>query len=303
MQWLANLCNHSPEGQRSLEDPLGIFGKMLRALGHSIVWDPKNDKFLTGPGTMNLIVEGFTDSFIEVIATAHAQGARFVILATEEPTARGFNQGTQPEMVMRQKTFPLGAKYADGILHLVPGDHVTQWFSQFAPTAYVELGYAPDLVRRAEPRGIEPPFDFGFYGSMSKRRMQILKRLAKISGKEKAVRIMADFRTQDERDAAMREAKVIVQIRKFEAMGLVSSSRCNTALMIGRPVLAEPHLLSHPWDEVVTFTKTLEGFYDVARLMRFQWQSAHAAQFDRFKTMLTPEWCVGRALKQIGLDA
>ena len=37
------LGNHSPEGQRSLEDVVGIWGHGVRALGHEAVWDPSNN--------------------------------------------------------------------------------------------------------------------------------------------------------------------------------------------------------------------------------------------------------------------
>jgi hypothetical protein len=294
------MYNHSSIGQRSLEDVVGVFGHQCRALGHQIVWDQRNHMFLNtlnGQG-MNIVVEGFTPEAIKLMAHAHGQGARFIILATEEPTPKGFNHGTQIEMVKRQETFPEAAKYADGIIHLVPGDHVTQWYGQFCPAAPCELGYAPSLVR---PKDFEPTFDFGFYGSLTKRRHKILKGLAKRSGSQKAVRIIADFKDQVERDRIMREAKVIVQIRKFEEMGLVSSSRCNTALCLGRPVVAEPHLLSKPWDEIVRFAPSVESFYDQCIMVRTAWKGTHAVQMEKFKTKLSPELCVGKALHDIGV--
>ncbi len=224
----------------------------------------------------------------------------WLILATEEPSPKGFNQGTQPEMVYRQKMFPEAAKFCDGIIHLVPGDHVTKWYSQFAPAAPAELGYASTLVRSPQT-DFEPDFEFGFYGSLSPRRLKLIKRLANRTGKVNAVRLVADFKTQKERDQEMRRAKVIIQIRKFKEMGLVSSSRCNTALCLGRPVVAEPHLLSHPWDEVIPFAQTEEGFLNLAMMMLTHWRGAHADQFAKFKARFPPEVCIGRALDQIGI--
>lgn len=298
MFFLVNLFNHSKLGQTSLEDVVGIWGHQLRALGHECVWDTKNAQFLHKDQGINLIVEGFTEEAIKLMAHAHGQGARFIILATEEPGPKGFNQGTQLEMVKRQVTFPEAAKYAEGIIHLVPGKHVTDWYGQFCPSAPCELGYAPTLVRKDD---FEPTYDFGFYGSLTKRRLRILKKLARISGKEKAVRIIVDFKDQIERDRIMREAKVIIQIRKFEEMGLVSSSRCNTALCLGRPVVAEPHFLSKPWDEIVRFAPTMESFYDQCSMVRAAWKGTHALQMDKFKTALSPELCVGKALQEIGI--
>lgn len=284
---------------------IGIIGHQLRALGHDAHWNPANEEVICGPDGINLIVEGFTPESTRIIGDLKAQGSRFVIIASEEPTEKGFNHGSDAEMIARQKEFPAAAAHCEGILHLVPGARVGAWYSQFAPTAQIELGYAPTLVR---PRDAikdygEPKFDFGFYGSLSKRRLKILKTLARMTGKQDAVRVVADFTTQQERDVGMAQAKVILQLRKFDAMGLVSSSRCCTALCIGRPIMAEPHdlELSKPWDEVVTFSKTLEGFFNQALLMRAAWRGAHAAQFDRFKTLLDPQYCVGDALAKIGV--
>lgn len=299
MRFLVNMMNHNTIGQRSLEDVVGIMGHQMRALGHEIVWDPKNDQLLMKEVGVNLIVEGFTPQMVQVMSEQHAAGARFVILATEEPTEKGFNHGTQVEMIARQKVFPEAAKFAEGIIHLVPGANVTAWYAQFAPAAYAELGYAHTLVRSSHT-DVEPEYDFGFYGSVSKRRLAILKRLAKRMGTAKAVKIVGDFATQVDRDQQMRRARVLVQIRKFDEMGLVSSSRCNTALCLGRPVVAEPHALSKPWDEIVTFSSSMEGFYSAAIAARMAWKGVHARQFAAFKEKLTPEVCIGRALDAIG---
>jgi len=298
MNFLFWMGNHSSDGQRSLEDVIGIMGHQMRALGHKAVWQEDNAKFILD-GDYNVTVEGFTPEVIKVLADAHAQGARFICIATEEPSAKGFNQGTQKEMVKRQQWFPQMSPYLEGILHLVPGKHVTDWYGQFAPTAEADLGYAPSLVR--QQMVVEPKFDFGFYGSVSKRRLQILKRLARRIGTQYAVRIVSDFKTQTDRDRAMQEARVVVQIRKFEEMGLVSSSRCNTALCLGRPVVAEPHLLSKPWDEIVDFSQTIEGFYNRCIMARSAWKGIHAVQFEKFKNTMTPQRCIGIPLEKIGI--
>lgn len=279
----------------------------LRALGHGTIWDPANDarawdkiQFRCGADDINVIIEGFTPSTIRQVAAAQCAGARFLCLATEEPTPLGFNHGTQREMVMRQQLFSEAMRYFEGILHLVPGQHVTDWYAQHAPTGYVELGYAPQLVR--PERVPNPRFEFGFFGSVTPRRRNLLNRLFRRMGKPpNAVRIVSDFISDTERDLAMQDCKVILQIRKFDAMGLVSSSRCNTGLCLGRPVVAEPHDLSKPWDEIVAFASTEEEFYQLAMLTARRWRDAHHFQMKRFKERLTPEVCVGQALRAIEL--
>lgn len=299
MQFLFNLFNHSEIGRRSLEDPMSIIGNMLKTLGHKVVWMPdKLGDFLMQDSGYNIIVEGFTEYSVQVIAEAHSRGARFICIATEEPTPKGFNHGKDLEMIKRQTMFPEAAKFFDGIFYLVPGAHVHNWFAQLAPTAYVELGYAPGLMRLEFS---QPTHDFGFFGSMSPRRMKMLKRIARYMGTDKCIRIESKFPSQLERDKVMREAKVILQVRKHDAMGLVSSTRCNTALCLGRPVVAEPHELCKPWDEVVVFGKDFDDFLNRAYMMRINWRSEWHRQFEAFKTKFSPEFCIGRALKEIGV--
>lgn len=304
-KFLVNLWNHNKAGQRSLEDVVGIFGHQLRTFGHEIVWDENNNKWYTlnmpdGSTGYNVVVEGFTPGSVQHLKEGYERGARYICLATEEPTPKGFNWGNQEEMRKRQILFAEAAPYFESILYLVPGKFVHDWYSQFAPSAYVELGYAPTLYR---PTWDEPEFEFGFYGSLSKRRLQILKKLtSRMYNYPKAVRIVADFATQLERDKEMRKCKIILQLRKFESMGLVSSSRCNTALHLGRPVICEPHQLSKPWDEVVTFTNSMEEFFAVALVRRSTWKGLWADQFEKFRAKFSPDHCVGRALREVGFD-
>jgi hypothetical protein len=300
-QFVFNMFNHNQAGQRSLEDVIGIFGHQLRALDHQAVWDSSNDRFVKADSGINIVVEGFTAGSIAIIKAAYENGCRFLCLATEEPIdGKGFNHGKEREMRERMVMFPEAMKYFEGILYLVPGAHVHEWFSRWCPAAYVDLGFAPSLIR--QPDFKQPIYDFGFYGSITERRYKILKRLAKKIGTPNAVKVVGDFRSQDERDAAMREARVIVQVRKYNVMGLVSSSRCNTALMIGRPVIAEPHDLCKPWDEVIKFSKSLDDFYTDAVAMRLNWYSVWMKQFDRFRVTFSPERCVGEPLRSLGVD-
>lgn len=316
------LYNHSAAGQRSLEDVIGIMGHQLRALGHQAIWVPGKADFIAPRDGVNVLVEGFTEPIIKDIARCHAEGARFICLATEEPTEKGFNHGIQKEMAERQRVFPRVAPYLEGILHLVPGTAVTTWYGRHAPSAAVELGYAPTLVGKANSA---PTWDVGFYGSLSKRRLAILKTAAKklggpgcrIAGTKdgdgivaytatgqtrNVIRIVQDFAPQAQRDAIMRDCGISVQIRKFEQMGLVSNCRLAMSIgVLGLPVVAEPHLLSGEWADIVQFSKSLDAFYgDLITATRLR-SAIHAGQLARMKEKMTPERCIGRALHEIGL--
>src|SRR6266849_4869590 len=303
MRFLFWLGNHSDLGKTSLEDVIGIIGHQLKALGHEVIYNSSNNQLLGPDNGINMIVEGFTPGeggSINALQAGYNSGARFVIIATEEPTEKGFNHGLDHEMTKRQEWFPLAAKFAEGILYLVPGEFTHNWYNQWAPSAHIELGYASTLVRGQDWQ--EPTFDFGFFGSLTKRRLKILKKLARHMGTDRAVRIEAGFPSQALRDKAVREARVIVQLRKADAMGLVSSSRCNTTLCLGRPIVAEPHDLSYPWNQVVKFSETSDSFLNDCIMARTAWKGLHAKQMERFQAIMTPEWCIGRALKEINLN-
>lgn len=293
-----NTFNHCRQGQIIVEDITRILGGQLIALGHKVEWS--NEGFLLGRDEMNVVLESFADDprTLERMTAARAVGCRFLIVATEEPTTAGFNHGLEPAMVDRQNAFPAAASLADGVLHLVPGDHVTRWYSQFAPAAHAEIGFAPGLVD--DPDDVEPDHDFGFYGKVTWRREQMLARLEQASGTS-VLRITSLDVPRRERDAMMRRARVIVQIRANDEWGMVSSTRCATALSFGRPVIAEPHPFSRPWDEVVNFSSSIDSFYDDAMRAARAWPPLHAQQMMKFKERLSPEVCVGRPLSEIGI--
>ena len=293
MNFLFNLSNHTEGGQRTLHDPAMVMIHQLRALGHKAHWN--NAELLIGPGSINVLFECFaTESSIESVAEGHRRGARFAIVATEEPTEKGFNHGILDEMVERQRMFPKVARYADAIFCLVPGSE--GWYGQFAPAVRLELGWAPTLEQPAVPPG---DVDFAFFGSFTKRREKVLTTLAR-RARAKVLPIYG-FPPQRERTIAAARAKVIVQVRGFEAMGLVSSSRCNTALHLGRPVIAEPHELSHPWEEVIKFSASLDAFYQDCRAAAPLWRVIHGEQMRRFRDLFSPARTIGKALAALDL--
>lgn len=291
--------NHCPQGRIAIEDIVAILGHQLIALGHRVGW-PGSANFLRSAGSLNVLLEAFTDEgCIDRIAAAHAEGARFVYVATEEPSSLGFNRGNAFGMIDRMAAFPEAARYADAILHLVPGDAVTAWYSQFAPSAFVELGYAPGLVYYGDTdEGSAPPYDFGFYGQTTPRREEIFARL-----RERGT-LLTEYRLElprAERDALMRRAKVIVQVRAQDNVEYVSSTRCASALFLGRPVVAEPHDVKLGWDEVVHFASGYDKFYDDAAKATHSWRMLHAAQLKRLERVFPPEVALGRALAAVGI--
>lgn len=294
-----NVFNHCDDGRRCIEDLTTIMSAQLMALGHDA--RSSDDGFMTGDDLINVLYESFADEgTIPTIAAAHADGARFLYIATEEPTDAGcFNGRLDNAMDARMAAFPEAAHYAEGILHLTPGVKVTDWYSRHAPSAYAEIGYASSLVH--ENSGDEVPrYTFGFYGQMTPRREWIFGRLADISGYE-VVSLPFITYSSAERDAAMRDVRVILQVRAHDSMPIVSSSRCATALHLGRPVVGEPHGAPGPWGGIVHLSSTLDDFYNDAMIASAEWQEMHVNQLARFAATLTPEVCLGEPLHRIGI--
>lgn len=295
MRFNFNTWNHCEIGQLIIEDITRNLGEQLIALGHEVAWD--NRAFIREADGYNVLLESFADDpeTIPVIGEARRNGCRFIIVATEEPTPNGFNSGLEPAMIERQRVFPDAAAHASAILHLMPGRNVNSWYSQFAPAAYAELGFVP----RPPVPDVEPTADFGFYGKMTWRREQVLGKLQKL-GK---VLVLDGLDTpRDRRDELMRGCKLIVQIRANEEWGMVSSTRCSTALALGRAVLAEPHHVSAPWDRVVTFAKSTQEFYELAvQIANGDWRKCYQRQNQTFARLLRPDRCIGHPLRETGI--
>lgn len=292
--------NHNPLGQRSLEDIISLIGQQLRALGHQATWIQGPGNFIKADAGINVIVEGFTEPAVADIARLYGEGCRFLCIAPEEPVpGKGFNHGLPFEMVARQEIFPQAARYFEGIAHLIPGEHVRSWYAQFAPTVFLDLGWSPTMDALRLNRRPEPKYDFGFYGSLSPRRKKIIEKLAKKSGS--TVRTVCDFPTQAERNNAMRDCKVSLQIRKFEVMDLISNCRCAMSIQLGCAVVGEPHANPGEYADIVHLSSSLDQFYADAMAARNLWRGIHAGQLRKLKERMTPERCVGHPLAALGL--
>lgn len=296
MRFNFSTFNHCRQGKIILEDVTRIMGEQLVALGHGVSWD--DEKFYVD--AVNFVVESFADDpqTIREIAKASGLGCKIVCIATEEPTLRGFNLGLDPAMIDRQNAFPEAARHFAGILTLIPGEQVRSWYAQHAPTAYVELGYSCPTA--SDEYDYEPPCHFGFYGRLTRRRQLVISTL-EVRSEKSVILVHSLDMPMRERNAIMRNARVILQIKANEHDRLVSNSRCASALLLGRPVVAEPHEYDAPWRDIIHFSRTEESFYDDAMAAAADWRSLHRAQVGRFKLRLPPEVCIGAPLREIGI--
>ncbi len=291
-----SVFNHCLAGQRCIEDLTAIISAQMEELGHET--RATDDADFTRDG-YNVLYESFADpGTLDAIAAAHEKGYRFLYVATEEPTQDGcFNGRLDNAMDARQAVFPEACRFADGILHLAPGQHATRWYSQFAPAAYAELGCARSLLARNDVT--EPEYDFGFYGQMTPRRRGYFDKFQAMGYTVLELPFIEHNRRS--RDEMMRRCRVIPQIRAHDSQGIISSSRCATALSLGRPVVAEPHEFPGAWADVVSFSTSIPRFFDLAIEALNDWRRLHVQQLAQFIARLTPEVCIGTPLREIGL--
>lgn len=280
-------------GRLGMGDIISNIAEQMRALGHEVIWN--DDGFAIGDDVYVLIFESFFSVHIDALRQAHAEGAKIIIIATEKPGELGFNSGLTEELIVRQKNFAEATKYACAIWVTIP--EWIPWYCKFRlPTAEVALGYAPGLVRSPEVGEID--HDFGFFGSMTPRRIKVLERLAREKvGDRRALVRYVQFESAEARDMQMARCKVIVQISHHEKMQILSGSRCCTALHIGRPVFAEHHAECGPWKDIIEFAHP-DVFAQKAIQMLPRWREAFAEQFAKFKEIMPPEKCVGRTIKE-----
>lgn len=292
MHFQFNTFNITGQGRLAMQDILSNIGRQMEALGHECFWS--DDGFAAGPDTYCILTEGFFDNHIETMRQAQEAGVKFIILATEAPGLHGFNAGLTDELVVRQRTFWKAASHAHAIWATILNS--VGWYSQFKiPCAYAELGYAPESVRHPENLlGLD--HDYGFFGSLTERRNKMLHAFARstVDGHRARVRYV-NFDTVQNRDSAMARCRVILQIRPHDQMAMLSTSRCATAMHIGRPVIAEHHKEPGVWKDIIEFAHP-DVFILRAAKMHRRWEAAYAEQFAAFKAILPPEKCIGRTI-------
>lgn len=303
MTWFNfNTFNHCPQGRIIVQDITRTMGCQMEALGHKVT---HCDGFISGNLGINVLLESFADpaDTLPKIQEAHHFGCRFIYVATEEPSPTGFNHGLDPAMIDRQNIYSEAMRYSLGTLHLIPGQHVTDWYKLHGPAAYAELGWSPGLVDPVQFVHGGPDYDIGFFGKMTWRRGQILDKL-RAMGLSVLVFDTLDV-PQQKRDIIMRTCKVIVGIRGNEEWTTVSSTRCVAALAMGRPIIMEPHPTPDPWDKIVHFAPSMDMFYDdvrlACRISADARRQMRGVQLHRFRELLTPERCIGNALREIGI--
>lgn len=305
--FLWSLFNHDETGAASIDDIMAAISYQLIDLGHDV---ERHDMALTTDGHthVNIVVEGFDEAntIAREMERAKKLGGRFIILATERPGPVAFNGwDARHPMAGRLRAFPYAAALADAIWTLVPGSE--DWYRQFNPNvAFTELGWSAtrekDLASAADA-GADPIRDFVFFGLVSDRRRDILRRISKRASiwYPQDADPRKHFIPFQERDVLTRQSRVVLAPKQRSVWHMVSNSRFSTALHLGRPIIAEPHTTPGIWPKIVRFSRSHGSFIDEAVGMLPDWRGEWARQAEAFRDLLPPARCVGAALLATGI--
>ncbi len=310
MHFLFNRENHRAELRLSFDDLTSTLGAQLELYGHT--WEINDRSVALTPDTVNVLFEGFSQEAIDVYGAHVHAGARYICIATEQPTGYGpdglggdFNFGRPDHMKGRQARFVEACRRLRflAIWALVPGADTHAWYKRWCPNVgYLPSGFAPAQLRQARR---EPEFDFGMYGSIAEggRRWQWLERLHKETGRSVHILGSKGIVPVGERDREMQRCKVLLQIRPNEEAELVSSSRVAASLHAGRCVVAEHHTRHQPYSRVVRFAPAA-GFASFKRsclLALGHWRGEYMVQLSRFQEILGPDRTMLPALEAAGI--
>ena len=279
------LGNHSEIGRKSLEDVIHALGAQILDLGHTA---DRSDTAVR-PDAINVICEGFTEIESERIVEMCRQGIRIVLVCTESIANNSLNNFQRDDYRSRYEHLLLVAPYVDAIWCLVPGT-ADRLRDLNRNAVDVELGYSP---RRRRDLVARPEYDFGFFGSVTPYRGTTMQEFGR---RGLRVFVMRNFAPPDERDRAIANCKAVLHIKATKNWKIVSSSRCSTALHIGRPVVSQPVASRSIWKQIVRFSKSHDAFYDDAvRVMR-DWRTHWERQIDAYQRLLSAEKCLGPAV-------
>lgn len=287
------LGNHSPRGISTLLDIVDALAGQMMDLGYAA--HRHDDGLRTAPDYVNVVVEGFTPQTAARLDGSRSRGIRFILIMTEKPGRRAFNDVESPEMVRRQKCAVSVIKEAEAVWCLIPG--VSEWVRRFNANAVdVELGWSATRDRLFWSTG-EPVGDFAFFGSLTRRRQQIIARIRR-SGATVWTGNGDGLGSLRQRNFTASQARVILGIHPIPRWASVSNSRFATALSLGRPVICEPPRGATPWSDVGVFCHSAATFVEEAIDLLPRWQDARNAQVAKFRELFSPARCVGEAIRR-----
>ncbi len=283
--------NHTEVGRDTLIDIRNCLAGMLIDLGHGVT--KSSDQLVTRP-SINVLFEGFGRKSSALLAAISKQDFDFLIVCTEAFGKKAMNDSAHRAMRMRQRWLPEVAKIAKACWCLAPG--MAEQLKQYCENSFdVELGWS-QTQESVLLKDEAPKHPFVFYGGLNERRASLVNAF---EGQGHHVALGEDYGPILLRNDLVRQSKVVLGLKPTNSWKLFSSSRAQTALHLGRPVIFEDvddSAHRSPWRDIVVVSES-ECFGTVAVEMMKNWQDCAAEQMEKFREILPPQRSIGPALE------
>lgn len=256
----------------------------LLDLGHKVTFSDTSVE----SEAINIFWENFLPG---VGAQIKATGVRYGIIATEIPDGHAFNWRTEPQWINRYQAFSEVANGADFIWTMV--ESTVQYYSQFCPTAFVELGFSERLI----PPYIltKPEIDFSFFGLKTPYRLKVvdeLRKYARVEWPEK-------FLTAEEVSVLISKTKVGLNFKQSEVWPIPSPTRLGRLMMAKRDVASERTKVATRQGELIGFAPLGQSFSEFAlSRLNSDWKDRAENVFENYRALMSMRDIMESALER-----
>lgn len=218
------LANHDPVGRATLQDMFVWLEAGLTELGHRVSTSPVNVE----RAAINIFWENFLPGWGTKIRETEV---RYGILATEIPDGDGFNWRRDDPWPDRWRGFPAAAAGASFIWTMV--EETVPFYSRFAPTAYVELGFSEKLIPHLTTD--HPDIDFSFFGLRTPYRLAVVEKLRQHA----RVEWPEGFLSAEQVNDLISRSRIGLSFKQSDQWPVPSPTRLGRLLMARRGIAAE----------------------------------------------------------------
>lgn len=260
--------NHTPKGRKTLEDMYNWFKAGLHELGHRVTISSHE----VHSQAINVFWENFLLGMGDRIKKTNVT---YGIVTTEIPFGDSFNGRFDGHWPIRWKGFPEAASGASFIWTMV--ESTVPFYSQYAPTAFMELGYSKFLLPK---KTIEnPDIDFSFFGLRTPYREKVIAEL------EKKAKVLCPnkFLTSDEVEDLIARTKVGLSFKQSEDWPIPSPTRLGRHLMAKRGLVTERTPVITRQGELVSVAPENSDFSSFALEKLKTWKEDAELAFERYR--------------------
>jgi hypothetical protein len=270
MAWF-HFCtaNHNEKGRSTLVDMADWFEAGLLDLGHKVTFSDSTVE----EGAINLFWENFAPGMGEAIAKT---SVTYGIIATEIPDGHAFNWRTEPYWKERFDAFSEAAKGASFVWTMV--ESTVPFYSQFCPTAFMELGYSDRLIPKYQ--NDDPQIDFCFFGLRTPYREEIVRKLERYARVEWPKSLL----TAEGVAKLVGDSKIGLNFKQSGQWPIPSPTRLGRLLMAKRAVASEFVPVATRQGEITGLCPEGAPFHEYAlEILNSDWRARAKRAFEVYK--------------------